>query len=132
MARILIAEDDAILQSAYTTVLSMEGYEVDTVPDGAEALRIAAEKNYDLILLDMLMPNMTGLQFLRVFQPKIKHPNTKVIVFSNVVVPEDMKEAIDLGAIKYLTKATFTPKEMVATIKEALAGGPSGVSTRES
>jgi DNA-binding response OmpR family regulator len=125
MAKILIVEDDAILQSAYNTVLSMEGYEVVTAPDGAEAFRLASESSFDLILLDMLMPNMTGLQFLRVFKPK-EHPHTKIIVFSNVMVPEDMKEAIDLGAAKYLTKATFTPKEMVATIKEVLAQPSSG------
>lgn len=131
MASILIAEDDAILQSAYNTVLSMEGYGVKTAPDGAEALRLALGEHFDLILLDMLMPNMTGLEFLRTFKPKEKHPDTKVIVFSNMMVPEDMQEALSLGAVKYLTKATFTPKEMVATIKEVLGQESGGVSSSD-
>lgn len=128
MAHILIIEDDAILQNAYHTVLSMEGFEVDAAPDGLEGLKLAQEKKPDLVLLDMLMPNMNGLQFLKLFEP-LKHPETKVIVFSNIMAPEDVKQAMELGAVKYLTKATFTPKEMVSTIKEVLGGAQHGTST---
>ncbi len=120
MAKILIVEDDAILQSAYNTVLSMEGFEVFTAPDGVEGLRVANEQSPDVILLDMLMPNLNGIDFLRSYDVKTKHPNSRVIVFSNISVPESMKEAMQLGAVKYLTKASFTPKEMVAVIKEVL------------
>lgn len=124
MAKVLIVEDDAILQNAYHTVLTMEGYDVATAPDGLEGIRLAKENKPDLILLDMLMPNMNGLQFMKAFQPK-EHPETKVIVFSNIMAPDDVQQAMALGAAKYLTKATFTPKEMVETIKEVL-GAPEG------
>lgn len=120
MPKVLIVEDDAILQNAYHTVLTMEGFEVSMAPDGLEGLRLVEEVKPDVVLLDMLMPNMNGLQFLKSYNPK-QHPETKVIVFSNIVAPDDVKQAMELGAVKYLTKATFTPKEMVATIKEVIA-----------
>lgn len=122
MAKVLIVEDDATLRSAYETVLTMEGFEVSSAADGLEGLRQALEMKPDLIILDMLMPNMDGMQFLATFKQQNQNPGTKIIVFSNIAAPEKMKEAQDLGAMKYLTKATFTPKEMVATIKEALGG----------
>lgn len=120
MSQVLIIEDDAILQNAYNTVLTMEGFDVETAPDGLEGLKLAQAKKPDIILLDMLMPNMNGQQFLKLFEP-LKHPETKVIVFSNIVSPEDVKHAMGMGVVKYLTKSTFTPKEMVSTIKEVLS-----------
>lgn len=124
MSKVLIVEDDATLRSAYETVLTMEGFDVASAADGLEGLRQALEMKPDLIILDMLMPNMDGMQFLKTFQQQNQNPDTKIIVFSNIAAPEKMKEAMDLGAMKYLTKATFTPKEMVSTIKQALGGAP--------
>ena len=120
MSKILIIEDDPILRSAYTTVLTMEGFEVRGAPDGLEGLRLAQEEEPDLILLDMLMPNLGGVQFLQAYKLKTEHPHVKVIVFSNISVPEQMSEVMALGATRYLTKSQFTPKEMVSTIREAL------------
>lgn len=118
--KVLIVEDDMVLQSAYETVLNMEGYDTKTAPDGMEGLRIADEMEPDVVLLDMLMPNLGGLEFLKAFNVKKKHPKTKVIVFSNMSVPSDVKDAMQLGASKYLTKSSFTPKEMVSIIEEVL------------
>lgn len=125
MPKILIVEDDSILQSAYDTVLTMEGYETRTAPDGIEGLRLAQEDEPDVILLDMLMPNLNGLEFLRAYDAKNKHPHCKIIVFSNMSVPSDVKDAMQLGATKYLTKSSFTPKEMVSIIKEVIGTGGS-------
>lgn len=125
MAKVLIVEDDEILQSAYDTVLTMEGYQSFTASDGVEGLKLAKEQSPDVILLDMLMPNLNGLEFLEAYEPK-KHPNTKIIVFSNMSVPSDVRDAKKLGAYKYLTKSSFTPKEMVVIIEEALNGSTNG------
>lgn len=121
MTKVLIVEDDPILNRAYVTVLTMEGFEVDSATDGYEGIKKAEASSPDIILLDMLMPNMDGLSFLRAFKQKENHPNTKIIVFSNMSVPESMQEAVSLGAAKYLTKSSFTPKEMVEVIKETLS-----------
>jgi DNA-binding NarL/FixJ family response regulator len=118
MSKVLIVEDDPILRSAYVTVLTMEGFEVRDAPDGLEGIRLAKEIEPDIILLDMLMPNLGGVEFLRAYKLKEEHPNVKVIVFSNISVPEQMAEVMALGATRYLTKSQFTPKEMVAAIRE--------------
>jgi len=119
---VLIVEDDAVLRSAYETVLTLEGYATRTAGDGQEALKFAEAKEFDVILLDMLMPTMNGLEFLQAYQALTKHPQTKIIVFSNMSVPSDVKQTMRLGATKYLTKSSFTPKEMASIIKEVLSG----------
>ena len=121
MSKILIVEDDPFLNRAYNTILLREGYDVDSADNGETGLQKATENEPDLILLDMLMPQMDGLDFLRGYQQKDNHPNVKIIVFSNMSVPESVEEAMHLGAVKYMTKASFSPKEMVALIKEVLA-----------
>jgi CheY-like chemotaxis protein len=118
---VLIVEDDAMLRSAYETVLTMDGYETSTASDGQEALAIGRKLDPDVILLDMLMPNMNGLEFLEQFNVKSEHPKTKIIVFSNMSVPSDVKDAMRLGATKYLTKSSFTPREIEDIIKEVIA-----------
>ncbi len=118
---VLIVEDDPTLRSAYETVLTMDGYEATVAADGQEALLLAETSNPDVILLDMLMPTMNGLEFLEQYNAKQNHPKTKIIVFSNMSVPSDVKDAMRLGAAKYLTKSSFTPREMEDIIKEVLA-----------
>ncbi len=119
---VLIVEDDAVLRSAYETVLKIEGYDTRTAGDGQAALKVAQKQEFDVILLDMLMPNMNGLEFLQAFQAPAHHPQTKIIVFSNMSVPSDVKQTMQLGATKYLTKSSFTPKEMASIISEVLSG----------
>ena len=119
-AKVLIVEDDAVLNSAYETVLKMEGHDARSACDGVEGLEMAEQDEPDIILLDMLMPNLNGLEFLQKYNPRQNHPNTKIIVFSNMSVPSDVKNAMELGASKYLTKSSFTPKEIAGIIKEVL------------
>lgn len=121
MAKILIVEDDNFLRKAYTNVLTRENFEVLIASDGLEGLEIAEEQEPDLILLDMLMPTLDGVGFMRRFDLKNKHPNVKVIVFSNVSNQESIDEVIELGASNYKTKAFFTPKSMVQLIKDTLS-----------
>lgn len=121
MPKILVVEDDPSLRKIYVTILIKEGYEVAAAVDGKDALRLAGESEPDLILLDMLMPKMNGIEFLRAYDIKGKHPNVKVIAFSNTEKPEYLSEAPKLGATKYMTKYSFTPKAMVGLIKETLA-----------
>lgn len=121
MANILVIEDYNSLQNIYATVLTMEGHTVEVSDDGRDALAKTAEHHYDLIILDMLLKEMNGLDFLRQFNQK-KHSKTKIIAFSNIVNPRIMKDAVSLGVSRYLTKATYSPKAMVAIINEVLEG----------
>lgn len=83
-----------------------------TAADGAEALRVTKDKALDLIVLDLLMPHVDGLTFLRAYKHE-RHPGTRIIVFSNITSPELIEEASNLGVTRYLVKADFTPKELV-------------------
>lgn len=120
MPKILIVEDYVNLQKVYQTALNHEGYSVIVAADGKEALQLLEHEEPDLILLDLLMANVGGLEFLRTYD-LTKHLQTKVIVISNLYSSELAKEVRELGAHKYLIKSKFTPKELVEVIKEALA-----------
>ena len=121
MTRILVIEDDPALRKVYTTVLSKEGFKVATAVDGADGLKQAEADEPDMILLDMRMPNMTGIEFLRAYEVAAKHPKVCVVAFSASDVPQFVDEARALGVVRYLAKYNFTPRSMVATIREALA-----------
>lgn len=120
MAKILIIEDYPNIRKVYETVLTAEGHDVVTASEGKEALEKATAKQPDLILLDLLMPGVSGLDFLRAYNIP-EHPDTKVIVFSNLSSPELAKEAAELGASKYFTKSSLTPKELATAVKETLS-----------
>jgi CheY-like chemotaxis protein len=118
MTKILVVEDDATLQEAYKIVLGMDKtYIVKTADDGLKAIDILRDFTPDVILLDMHMPHMNGLEFLEAYRPT-KHPKTKVIVFSNIVTPEQTKKALDLGAYEYLTKSSYTPTSILEKLRE--------------
>jgi CheY-like chemotaxis protein len=119
MARILIIEDYESLQNIYGTVLKKEGHDVKVVDDGIEALAIAEGQKFDVILLDLLLPHMSGMEFLQKYQPK-KHPETKVVICSNFTSPKYVVEAGELGVGHFLTKSNVTPAEIAKVIDKAL------------
>lgn len=121
MACILLIEDDLTIQSAYKTILEMEGFEVMVASDGEQALEAAKNQEPDVILMDMLMPRMDGLTFLKAYDQPNKHPKVKVLCFSNMSIPESKDLALELGAIEYLAKSNFTPREMISKIKALVA-----------
>lgn len=118
-ARVLIVEDEVLLNDAYETVLKHEGYEVDKAFNGEEALEILKTKNPDLILLDLRMPKMDGLTFLSELK-KIEHPSYKIIVFSNYDAQKDIDAAFELGATHYVLKAYASPKELTRMVRSSL------------
>lgn len=117
---ILVVEDERTLSEAYKTILSKEGYQAKVAYDGEQALEALKDFEPDLILLDLRMPNMNGLEFLKKYKLDKNHPGVKVIVFSNLDTQSDIDEAYDLGAHKYMLKAWASPKELVRFVKETL------------
>lgn len=117
---ILIVEDERLLSDAYATILGKEGYEVAVAYDGEEALAVAAKNEPSVILLDLRMPRMGGIEFLRQYDLKAKHPDVKVIVFSNLDTQSEIDEAFALGAQKYMLKAWASPRELAKLIKQLL------------
>lgn len=119
--RILIVEDEQVLSSAYETLLKQAGYDVTVAYDGKDALSKTESLEPDLILLDLRMPVMDGVQFLKHYDLTKAHPKVKVILFSNYDMQEEIDEAYRLGADKYVLKAWVSPKELLHMVKTTLA-----------
>lgn len=116
---VLIIEDNQDLIEMYRLKLSLEGFRVETALDGEQGILKAVEAKPDMILLDILMPNMNGFEVLKA----LKHNSrleTKIIVLSNLGQYENIREAKELGATEYMVKANTTPTMVVAKIKELL------------
>jgi DNA-binding response OmpR family regulator len=119
-ATILIVEDEALLSEAYTTILQKEGFKTISAFDGKEALDIVLKQPVDLILLDLRMPHMNGLEFLKEFSKQKDVALPKTIVFSNYDVQIDIEESFKYGAERYMLKAWASPKELVKVIEDTL------------
>lgn len=120
MAKILIVEDEQNLNEAYQMILQHQGHEIISAYDGKEALNITKEVEPDLILLDLRMPQMGGVDFLKKYDLKKKHPKVKVVIFSNLDMQHEIDEAYRLGAEKYMLKAWASPKELVQLVNNLL------------
>lgn len=118
--KVLIVEDEQALNEAYQTILEKEGFIVSVAYDGKEALEFTKDLEPDLILLDLRMPRVSGIEFLKEYQLTKKHPSVKVIVFSNLDTQSEIDEAYELGAHKYMLKAWASPKELVKLINDTL------------
>ena len=115
MAKVLIVEDNDTLNEAYKLILEKDGHDVSTAFNGEEGLEKLKEVSPDLILLDMLMPKMDGLEFLRHFKAD-KYPKTTIIILSNLNEDEQVEEARKLGAHRYILKANTSPRELAAGV----------------
>ncbi len=119
MARILVIEDYESLQRIYKAVLEQEGHAVEVVNDGFVALEKAKNEAYDLILVDLLLPHMSGMEFLHAFEPR-KHPKTKIVICSNFANAKFINEANELGVAHHLTKSNLSPKEVAAVVAKTI------------
>jgi DNA-binding NarL/FixJ family response regulator len=116
--QVLIIEDEQLLNEAYARVLSTAGISLLRAYNGKEALDILKTEKPDIVLLDLRMPVMDGIEFLKKLQPKDNLPNAKIIVFSNYDDQHEIDEAFSLGAMHYMLKAWATPDELVKLIRE--------------
>ena len=121
--KILLVEDEAFIRDLYQRQLTKEGYDVAVAADGQEGINQLKNQIFDLLLLDIMLPGMNGLQVLREF--KTQNPNSRMItiLLTNLGQEEVIKEGFELGAQAYLIKASYTPEQVVAEVKTALSGG---------
>jgi len=120
MKNILLVEDDPFLIDIYTTKLKDLGFSIDVANDGEDGLRKLKEGNFDLLILDIVLPHTDGWQVLKQISESEELKNLKVIVLSNLGQKEEVEKGLKLGAIKYLIKAHYTPQEVIEEIKKVL------------
>ena len=125
--RILVVEDDQFLRELYNELLRDEGYDVDLAPDGEEGLAKILKGGYDLVLLDIMLPKIDGLEVLRrVKKQTTQTPNGAVVLLTNLGQDSIIKEGFNLGASGYLIKSAMSPDQVLAEVKVFL--NKSGVS----
>ncbi|HRF28676.1 MAG TPA: response regulator [Candidatus Saccharibacteria bacterium] len=117
---ILIIEDDRFIGEMYVRSLRRAGYEVDWMVDGNDGLAAARGKHYDVILLDIMLPERRGSEILQNLRGGAEDliPNTKVIILTNFDQDEQSRVAMEHNADAYLIKAEITPKKLLAIIEK--------------
>lgn len=120
MAKILIVEDEKSLSDAYELVLKKAGYRTHAASNGEEALAAFDKQEFDLVLLDLRLPKMDGVEFLKRLAPIEKHPKTQIIVFSNYDDQNEVNEAVKYGATRYILKAWSSPSDLLKIVGETL------------
>lgn len=115
MARVLLAEDEKDIQFLYSVWLRREGYDVITADNGREAIEAFASGPFDLVMLDVMMPEVDGLAVCR--QIRAEQPDLPILMVSALARPDDIQRGIEAGANLYVDKPV-TPKEVIHRIHE--------------
>ncbi len=113
LPKVLVVEDDEIIREIYAMKFQLEGFEVATAENGQIGLDMVDSFGPHIVLLDMMMPVMGGLDFMRKLRDS-GQPMPEVIVFSNLSAPKQVDAVMRLGAKAYWTKSDYTP-DLVAS-----------------
>lgn len=118
--KILLVEDDTALSSVYHARLELEGFEVRDVTDGENALTSAMEFKPDLILLDAMMPKISGFDVLDILRNTPETANMRIIMLTALSQPKDKERAEQLGVDDYLVKSQVVISDVVERIRHHL------------
>lgn len=129
MARILVVEDDRDLNRAYCIILRHEGHKVVEAFDGKEALEKLTAFEPDLILLDLLMPVMGGLEFMQEWNVPKRNNSVKVLIFTNMENSPEVAEAYKLGAHRCIIKSWTAPHNLARVVSDSLKAAPQNKQT---
>jgi len=118
--KILIVEDDKFLRELIAKKLSSEGYQISEAKNGEEGIKKITDEKPDLILLDLILPGIDGFEVLKQAKENPQTAEIPVIVLSNLGQRDDVEKGLGLGAVDFLIKAHFTPREIIDKIKSVL------------
>lgn len=118
--RILIIEDDKFLRELIAQKLAKEGYEVLSSIDGEDGVKKIKDEKPELVLLDLILPNIDGFEVLSQIKNDQTTSQIPVIILSNLGQKEDVEKGLKMGAADYLIKAHFTPGEIIEKIRNIL------------
>lgn len=117
---ILLVEDDAFLAGMYVTKLQLEGFSVELASDGEQGLKLIRERKPGLVLLDIVLPKLSGFDVLKALKEDAATRSIPVILLTNLGQRDDVSKGLSLGANDYLIKAHFMPSEVVEKVKKML------------
>ncbi len=121
-AKILIVEDDRYISKMYQLKLSLDGFDVQLADNGRVGIEKAKEFRPDIILTDILMPEMDGFDVIKAVKAEPEMATTPILIMSNLGQEDHIKKGLELGALGYIVKSQYTPSKVVDKIKEVLAG----------
>jgi len=122
MARILVIDDDEAIRTVVTLLLSQKGHVVESAKNGRQGFQAAEDRNFDLLIVDIFMPEMDGLETIRLLRTAMPYLPVIVISGSNAAMPDFLSMATKLGAIESLRKP-FRPNELLEIVDMCLAFG---------
>lgn len=123
MAKILLVDDDELMVKMYQGKFVDDGYDVEVATNGEQGLIKTLEFKPDLVLLDIMMPEIDGLQVLKKLKENEETKKIPVILLTNVGgSDEDVERGLGLGAVAYMVKAHYDAKDVVKKVKEVLGG----------
>lgn len=118
--KILLIEDEDYIRELYKRQLDLEGFLTDAFGTGKEGLAALSQAHYDLILLDIMLPDINGLQILKQVKLNATTKDIPVVLLTNLGQDVVIKEGFELGAEGYLIKASYTPAQIVQEVKNFL------------
>jgi CheY-like chemotaxis protein len=117
---ILVVEDSEMVRRIYVDLLGADGFKVLSACDGLECLTAMAREHVDLVLLDLVMPTLGGLEALAAIVRDPRTASVPVIILSNLGEEEDVRRGLDLGAVDYIVKGTTTTGYVTSKIRARL------------
>src|SRR5437867_5987257 len=128
MKKILIIEDDQIVANIYRNKFSIEGYTVEIAHDGHAGLETIKSFKPDAVILDLMLPKITGVELMKKVRAETEFQKLPIIVFSNTYLTNMVQEAWKAGATKCLSKANCTPKQVIEVVRSTLFNNGAPVS----
>lgn len=119
--KVLCVEDEHFINELYTRALTKAGYQVKVVIDGQEGLREAKTNAYDIILLDIMIPNMTGTDVLKRLRAEMPDLRAKIIITTNLELGNEDRARVESQADAYVVKAELTPRQLVEFLQQLKA-----------
>ena len=120
MKKILVVEDDYALRGIYVLILSQAQFDVDVAVDGTSALEAIKENSYDLVLLDLMMPNVDGKEVLKEIRRHDWGKNVRVVVLTNIGITEKTLNLKQYGVLETALKVDLLPEDLVALVQKHL------------
>jgi len=118
--KILLIEDDQFIRDLYERQFKLAGFEVDSAADGEIGLQKANINTYSMILLDLLLPKINGLDLLKTLKQNSQTKNIPVVILSNLANDTHLETGMRLGALAYIIKSQSTPRQVIEQIQSLL------------